>query len=183
MTHLEISANFAYAFGALLLAVWLMFSYFKKFSLGRTIFISVYIIYITAVISITLFPIITDSDIAYAMGDPKIKLIPFSTIIPFLKYGGKDIIIPQIVGNIMMTIPFGVAAPILFRFKFRFWHYLLMALLFPLSIEVSQLCMDWIVGCYYRTFDVDDIILNFLGITIGYLFYSFLPDEFIQFFQ
>ena len=41
-----------------------------------------------------------------------------------------------------------------------------------LSIECTQLMYDLVTGYAYRGFNVDDLMMNTLGVFIGYLLYS-----------
>lgn len=66
----------------------------------------------------------------------------------------------MIVGNLLMFIPMGILLSLCFKNinKKNMFKY---AILIPLTIEVLQL----VVG---RSFDIDDLVMNFLGIVIGY---------------
>lgn len=66
----------------------------------------------------------------------------------------------MIVGNFLMFIPMGILLSLCLKSISRkdMFKY---ALLIPLAIEVIQL----VVG---RSFDIDDLVMNFLGIVIGY---------------
>ena len=64
----------------------------------------------------------------------------------------------MLIGNILMFIPLGI---FLFVKKITIKKIFLYAILIPLIIELIQP----IIG---RSFDIDDLILNFLGIIIGY---------------
>jgi hypothetical protein len=66
----------------------------------------------------------------------------------------------MIVGNLLMFIPMGILLSLCLKSISRkdMFKY---ALLIPLAIEVIQL----VVG---RSFDIDDLVMNFLGIVIGY---------------
>lgn len=66
----------------------------------------------------------------------------------------------MLVGNVLMFIPMGVLLPLTFPqlSRKKLW---LAAVTVPLIIEIIQP----IVG---RSFDVDDLICNFIGILIGY---------------
>lgn len=66
----------------------------------------------------------------------------------------------MIVGNFLMFIPMGILLSLCFENvnKKNIFKY---AVLIPLAIEVLQL----VVG---RSFDIDDLLMNFLGIVIGY---------------
>ncbi len=66
----------------------------------------------------------------------------------------------MIVGNLLMFIPMGVLLSLCLKSISRkdIFKY---AILIPLTIEVLQL----VAG---RSFDIDDLVMNFLGIVIGY---------------
>ena len=66
----------------------------------------------------------------------------------------------MIVGNFLMFIPMGIFLPLCFKNinKKNIFKY---AVLIPFAIEVLQL----VAG---RSFDIDDLVMNFLGIVIGY---------------
>lgn len=66
----------------------------------------------------------------------------------------------MIVGNFLMFIPMGILLLLCLENvnKKNIFKY---AVLIPLAIEVLQL----VVG---RSFDIDDLVMNFLGIVIGY---------------
>jgi len=48
----------------------------------------------------------------------------------------------------------------------------LAALLFPLAIELSQLAISLLLGYSYRFTEVDDVILNFIGVLLGFSAYA-----------
>lgn len=66
----------------------------------------------------------------------------------------------MIIGNLLMFIPMGILLSLCLENvnKKNIFKY---AVLIPLAIEVLQL----VVG---RSFDIDDLVMNFLGIVIGY---------------
>lgn len=68
----------------------------------------------------------------------------------------------MLAGNFLMFIPMGFFLP-LAASKMDFKKILKIAIVVPIIVEIIQP----IVG---RSFDIDDIILNFAGIMIGYLF-------------
>ena len=67
----------------------------------------------------------------------------------------------MIVGNFLMFIPMGIMLPLVFK-NINKKNIFVVAILITLSIEILQP----IVG---RSFDIDDIIMNFIGSIIGYL--------------
>ncbi len=94
------------------------------------------------------------------------NLIPFATINRYLgildRPSGFGLFLYNVIGNMILLIPFGYIFPIVSVKAKRWWVFVLITLLFILSIEIMQyLSMS-------GTFDVDDIFLNFIGAMIGY---------------
>lgn len=163
----------AFSAGFIVLIFWIIISSVTKKLTSRKILISLFIVYITLVASITIFPVRIDPEI-WVKTNKSIRLIPFSTITEFLASPTFDTVVLQIFGNILMTVPYGVVMPFLVKRK-RWYHYLIYTLAFPLAIELSQLIICSLTNSFYRTFDIDDIILNSIGILIGYGIYKILP--------
>ncbi len=67
----------------------------------------------------------------------------------------------MLIGNVAMFIPFGLLFPLVTGCRHT-KQILLTAIAFPLCLEVVQLFFG-------RSFDVDDLICNFIGILIGAL--------------
>lgn len=86
----------------------------------------------------------------------RVSLIPFSDLDSLY----------NIVGNIIMFVPFGFFAALLWR-KFNWKRALALGLGITCGIE----CWQLLVG---RTSDIDDIILNTLGVFCGYLLWTLL---------
>lgn len=89
-----------------------------------------------------------------------INLIPIVHL--FDVYDGGLI---NIIGNITMFIPVGLAWPFCFKKLDTLGKTVLVGAGFPLFIEITQLPF------YERCSDIDDIILNTTGIFIGALIY------------
>ena len=68
----------------------------------------------------------------------------------------------NLIGNIAAFIPFGAILPVLNRKMRSFWRITLSGLLVSLCVEAIQLITR--VG----SFDVDDILLNTMGVVVGY---------------
>lgn len=69
-------------------------------------------------------------------------------------------------GNLLAFVPFGIFIPILFENHFStYFKFVGLFLLFILSLEVIQMLT------YLGSFDIEDIIVNTMGATIG--FYSY----------
>lgn len=80
---------------------------------------------------------------------------------------GTEKMITQIIANILMFVPLGFLLPIVFFKLRRSINTLSFILLTAFSIELFQ----YFIG---RSADIDDLILNFIGGTIGYLFFWIL---------
>ena len=89
-----------------------------------------------------------------------INLIPIAHL--FDVYDGWLI---NIIGNITMFIPVGLAWPFCFKKLDTIGKTVLVGAGFPLLIEITQLPF------YDRCSDIDDLILNTTGICIGALIY------------
>lgn len=70
----------------------------------------------------------------------------------------------NIIGNILLFIPFGMF--LRYYFKLKVISLILITIFYSLSIEVTQILIN-------RVFDIDDIILNLTGSIIGYYFSKF----------
>jgi len=94
--------------------------------------------------------------------------IPFSTITQYATGTPTwPIALRNIVGNVLIFVPFGVLLPLLFNSLYSFKRIALLGLACSFGLEVIQLLM--ITG----SFDVDDVILNTLGVVTGYLCVKF----------
>ncbi|MFG6357591.1 MAG: VanZ family protein [Acetatifactor sp.] len=93
-----------------------------------------------------------------------INLVPFRTVSSFIEHCSTDIFLVNIVGNIVMFIPWGFGLPLLWKKQRKAVRVMRNALLLPIFIEACQLFIG-------RSVDVDDVILNFAGGCIGAALY------------
>jgi len=93
-------------------------------------------------------------------GDP--NYIPFKTIMPYL-FGSAGWLIGglNILGNILLLLPVGFLLPFIFK-KVNWKQILFVAVLSGMIIEGMQVVLH--VGI----FDIDDVILNGLGVLLGF---------------
>lgn len=84
---------------------------------------------------------------------PNVNLLPYAWI--------------NFLGNLLLFLPLGFLLPCLCRWVRQFWRILLAALLLLTLMETLQLFT--LLG----SFDVDDILLNLIGVSVGYLFFRF----------
>lgn len=90
------------------------------------------------------------------------NFIPFKTIKMYIEYSYKLNSAENLLGNILVFVPFGFCFPMIFDTGNRFFVMLFNAFLFVLGIEVFQLFSA------FGAFDVDDILLNCLGASLGF---------------
>jgi glycopeptide antibiotics resistance protein len=97
------------------------------------------------------------------VGDP--NYIPFKTILPYL-LGDNGFLIGalNIGGNIAFLIPIGFLLPLVFT-RIDWKRSLVVAVLSGMSIELTQVLL------HIGIFDIDDVILNGLGVMLGYWMY------------
>ena len=154
----------------------LLFCQYKKMrcngyetNVKREAYMSVFFLYVAGILIMTL---VMDgryssirSMLAYARNRVRvwedINLIPFRTITHFLKDAvGRDVFLINIVGNIVMFIPWGFGLGLLWKENRKAVRMIAWSVALPLFIETMQL----FVG---RSVDIDDWILNFIGSLLG----------------
>lgn len=105
-------------------------------------------------------------------GNHSVNLIPFKMFYDFynesIMNGKNRYFIINILGNIIMFIPIGIFLPILFHISYK--KVILIGLMYSLFIETMQLMLP-------RVTDIDDIILNILGVSIGILIYKLVKSK------
>ena len=100
-----------------------------------------------------------------------VNLVPMNQIELFFgllkssNYSFRKLAIINLVGNIAIFIPFGFFLSFLVKRYRNYFKLFFFSLLFIFLCEFIQYYFK--VG----TFDIDDIILNLLGVTVGYLLF------------
>lgn len=97
-----------------------------------------------------------------------INLVPLYTIrrfIALVQTTGIELFSINLIGNVVMFVPIGFGLPLLWRRWQRWYKMLLCALLLPVCIEALQLFLP-------RSVDIDDVLLNALGVLLGWGLYS-----------
>lgn len=122
------------------------------------------------IIAVTLFPLPVDPRVIATMqgGGDVNNLIPFKTILFMLTDRNREYSFLNIGGNVLLFAPLGFLAPLLFKKLNRFPTVLLFGFSASLIVELSQFIISCILGFTYRSFDVDDILLNAVGTILGF---------------
>ncbi|OAB43350.1 VanZ family protein [Paenibacillus glacialis] len=114
----------------------------------------------------------------HAGGPLVYNVIPFETIGLFLRSIHKEPNAAGIInlfGNIGVFVPFGMVLPILFK-RLRSYRMLTVCfVLIVIVIELSQMLLR-VGSC-----DVDDVILNVIGVWIGYSMLRLLFKRYISY--
>lgn len=124
----------------------------EKFILYKELFMLAFLIY-----AMLLFYVVTFQDVNYGTNN----FIPFREI--FRYEIGSKLFVKNIVGNIILFIPFGLFVSYLMKTR-RTFPIVVISIITSSVIEYTQLKIG-------RTFDIDDILLNVIGGFIGYLIY------------
>lgn len=93
----------------------------------------------------------------------RINLVP---LVHLFDYDNVRDIIWNVVGNAVMFIPTGIVLPIVYRQLNSFWKVVAAGAFISLCIEILQLPFP------SRASDIDDLILNTLGVAVGYGIYA-----------
>lgn len=177
-----IKSELAYFMGIIVLIFFITIAIIKKVKFPKIFFGCAFVIYLTVVADITLFPIYIDEKIVYTVGDNWYNFIPFYTISKTVKHGFDVTAFYQIIGNICLAIPYGFSVMLLMKNK-KWWKLLIFAPLFTVCVELTQLFIGLGIDNMYRNVDIDDAILNTLGALIGYGLYIIVPKKLLKPFQ
>lgn len=91
-----------------------------------------------------------------------INIIPFY-FGPFTTFSGA---LQGLILNIIFTIPFGFGIHFIMTIKPK--NLFLIAILVGLTIELTQFILSVILRYAYRSVDINDLLMNTLGVLIGY---------------
>lgn len=129
----------------------------RKYPYYYYLFSIVMAIYLNNVIKLVYFPILIESVDIWGKLD---YYMDFS--LNFREMGGAR----QILGNLFVTIPFGVLFPFLV-YKMRNIHKMIIVI-FSCGLELFQLVIIAIFHSVTLYFDIKDLILNLIGGLVGY---------------
>ena len=93
------------------------------------------------------------------------NFIPFKTIVEYIQRysdGYRSLATVNLLGNLALFVPMGMALPCVSKKLNRFWKVVLCVLGMVVMVEVTQGILR--VG----SIDVDDVIFNVVGAMIGY---------------
>lgn len=172
--QLFVSAFLFTIFAFTFYAVFRMYVSEKETKKSRTRIMVIFLCYIGAVAALTIIPLRaskTNLDNTHFNFVPLISSIRRHRLLEFVtdEYWIFNYY-ENLIGNIVMFIPFGIFLPLLFRKKLV--QVALIAAASSCLIETIQY-LNMSLG-YYRYVDIDDVILNTFGAIIGYWIYKLL---------
>jgi len=135
---------------------------------------ALFVLYVGWVVGATLFPLPIRAAVVSlesAGQGVSVNLVPLASIRETLRGGTLFAQAWVIGGNILTLAPFGFLLPFVAPRLATWGRMALAALLFPLAIELSQLAISLLLGYSYRLTEVDDVILNAVGILLGFSAY------------
>lgn len=138
----------------------------KKIDWKREAILLLMYINLAVILRFVFFPrALVDGKVQPLEFDPKevfplrLNLVPF---VHLLEYETTRDIIWNVAGNAAMFIPSGIVLPIIYRKLNSFWKVTAAGAFISLCIEILQLPFA------SRASDIDDLILNTLGVIAGY---------------
>lgn len=146
----------------------------RNVSYSYLFFFSLFWIYLLFVIGLILFPMPIPDHFWLVSIQQTLRILSSINLIPF-DYGQFRHLDPwflyvrEIYQNILLTIPFGfgicVITPILRK------NIIWLGLAVGVCTETAQLVMCLVLGSLYRGIDINDTIMNALGVYLGYLLF------------
>lgn len=132
-----------------------LIKYKKKIILYKELMDLLFIIYV-----LCLFYVVTFEDVSFGISN----LTPFTEI---FRYDiGSNLFIKNVLGNIILFIPYGFFTSYYLKLE-KIFSILGLSFLISFTIETTQV----LIG---RVFDIDDIILNLIGGLLGFSIYHIM---------
>jgi glycopeptide antibiotics resistance protein len=129
-----------------------------RLAIGREVLVNLFFGYLLTVSRLTFWPMyinVADLQPKQANFQPLVKTLHM------LRYMSPYVVM-NILGNLLLLAPLGVFLPVLSPSYRRWWATVGTGFLVTLFIELFQFFLA------VRVFDVDDLILNTLGVGLGY---------------
>lgn len=152
----------------LAVAGWIVYRVIRLRTGGRTNvvregLVNLFFVYLLGVFHVTFFPMII---ILYAFDPYDANLTPFVETLRFLRYTDQPGVLLNLVGNLVLLAPLGIFLPALFKWARQVFKVLFIGFLVSLTIEIFQLALA------VRVFDIDDVIINTLGVLLGFSIFA-----------
>jgi glycopeptide antibiotics resistance protein len=138
----------------------------RRFPVGRLVAVGTFATYLLLVSKYTIFPLWLDSAYIEEFRS-QTDFFDGVNLIPFKGWSLRYLISIQGWGNVALGVPFGFVYP--FVVRVGGWRQIARyGVTFAAAIELTQLAISLLYGFAYRVIDVNDVLLNFTGVMIGY---------------
>lgn len=134
------------------------------------IFFTVFYIYIYNVLDFTLFQI--QSLLILKLFTPKLILNGIEAeksinLLPLITLTSEDVKTSLL--NILLFVPFGFGLPFITNFQMKI--VIVIGMFFSIGIELLQFLTGYLAKITFRIADINDVIFNTVGATIGYVLF------------
>lgn len=143
----------------------IVYSLYYVFKHNHSRSIACMIFYLSMLFYVTIYRYGIQIDELFNMR-PMVNIVPLVSTYELYLFSGWVIFLYNIIGNICWFLPFGFLLPYIHKDK-RFFQILFCSFLLSMTIEIFQ----FILNCGIS--DIDDIIFNMIGGSIGYVIYLF----------
>ena len=136
-----------------------------------------FVLYLGWVVGATLFPLPVNAVIVRLEADGRGAswgLVPLASIREVVREGSRFAQSWIIGGNVLTLAPFGFLVPFAAPGLATWRRMASAAVLFPPAVELSQLSISLVLGYSYRVTELDDVLLNFAGVLLGYAVFTAL---------
>ncbi|EQC1983969.1 VanZ family protein [Listeria innocua] len=149
---------------------------FKKFNISKsTLGTYMFVAYLAILTEVVLLPFnLTTAGETYPL-EAYLQIIPFQTILFYLKNILNLHLMIQFLGNVVLLVPFAIYIN---RFKnISVLKNIVLALGISLIIEISQGILNLITQYPNNVTDIDDVILNVSGYVLAWLIFSSFKSD------
>ena len=177
MTYDFFLNTFLITYFGVLLACFIVYK-IKKHNKYKFIFIALLTLYILCVIKVVFLPLsVFDQDFINEYLKPEIDYVPYYQLVP-LKSINMVLDSPlwyiQILGNILLLLPLSVFIGFMLGERGRILKICLIGMMTSVIIEAVQLIIDLLTNYPNKVMDIDDFILNSIGVIIGAICFNLL---------
>jgi|WetSurMetagenome_2_1015567.scaffolds.fasta_scaffold407535_2 glycopeptide antibiotics resistance protein len=160
---------YPFAIGIGLLGIVLLMMRRRNASSTYLFFFAIFWLYLLVVIAFTLFPMPLPR---FGVGRRSVIDLLQRVNLSLFYFGKYEQLNPgfifrrEIVANILLTLPFGFGIPFVAPVKWK--QIPLLACGAGIGIELAQLLLCIAVGMGYRSTDINDALMNAVGVLVGY---------------
>ena len=133
---------------------------------------------LAVLIRITFFPMARADGHVQPLVFDAASALPFRVnpipLVHLFDYDSRRDLLLHVIGNAAVFIPTGIVLPIVYRRLDTFWKVLAAGAGLSLCIEILQLPFS------VRASDIDDLLLNSLGVVIGYCIYALVRKRTVK---